>query len=153
MGAGSARPNPKEGRARDRKPFMHRVYSAQRGIETMVSDEGARPWGRGRSEFAEHCQCEMIAWDISHHETLWEGRKGQGVPAQEAVPACGFSHCHLLAVWVWEYYELGPFASPESRERRSHCPCPARVIRPVCGKLWETLVPTGPDCTKDSTRA
>ena len=27
-------------RARDRKPFMHRVCSAQRGIETMVSDHG-----------------------------------------------------------------------------------------------------------------
>ena len=37
------------------KSFMHRVYSSQRGIETMVSDhvlEGVRPWGRGRSEFA-----------------------------------------------------------------------------------------------------
>ena len=42
LGAGSARPNPKKGRAgaRDRKPFIHRVYSAQRGIGTMVSDHG-----------------------------------------------------------------------------------------------------------------
>ena len=42
-----------EGRARDRKPFIHRVCSAQRVIGTMVS-EGARPWGRGRSGFADH---------------------------------------------------------------------------------------------------
>ena len=33
-----------KGRSRHRKSFMHRVYSARRGIETMVS-EGARPWG------------------------------------------------------------------------------------------------------------
>ena len=31
----------KKGCSRHRKPFMHRVYSAQRGIETMV-----RPWSR-----------------------------------------------------------------------------------------------------------
>ena len=51
LGAGSAGPNLKKGRYRHRKSFMHRVYSAQRGIETMVS-EGARPWGMGRSLFA-----------------------------------------------------------------------------------------------------
>ena len=46
----------KKGRARDRKPFGHRVYSGQRGIETMVSDHGlgrGQTMGRGRSEFAE----------------------------------------------------------------------------------------------------
>ena len=48
LGAGSARPNPKKG-APDRKSFTHRVCSAQRGIETMVS-EGTRPWVRGRSK-------------------------------------------------------------------------------------------------------
>ena len=45
----------KKGHSRNRISFMHRVCSAQRGIETMVSDHGlgrARPWGRGRSEFA-----------------------------------------------------------------------------------------------------
>ena len=31
--------------------FMHRGYNGQREIETMVS-EGARPWVRGRTEFA-----------------------------------------------------------------------------------------------------
>ena len=36
----------KKGRARDRKPFMHRVYSTQRGIETMVSDHGL---GKGQT--------------------------------------------------------------------------------------------------------
>ena len=38
-----------------RNSCMHRVSSAQRGIETMISDHGlgrARPRGRGRSEFA-----------------------------------------------------------------------------------------------------
>ena len=36
-----------------RKPLISRVFCAQRGIETMVSDHGlgrgGRPWGRGRS--------------------------------------------------------------------------------------------------------
>ena len=32
----------RNGHARDRKPFMHRVFSAQRGIETVVSDHGLR---------------------------------------------------------------------------------------------------------------
>ena len=36
------------GRSRPRKPFISRVFCAQRPSETMVS-EGARPWGRGRS--------------------------------------------------------------------------------------------------------
>ena len=49
---GACETKSKKGRARDRTPSMHRAYSAQRGNETMVS-EGARPWGRGRSEFAE----------------------------------------------------------------------------------------------------
>ena len=40
--------NSKSGRSRPRKPFISRVFCAQRGIETMVS-EGARPRGRGRS--------------------------------------------------------------------------------------------------------
>ena len=35
LGMRSARPNPQNG-APDRKSFMHRVYRAQRGIETMV---------------------------------------------------------------------------------------------------------------------
>ena len=52
LGRGVCKTKSKQGRARDRKPFMHRVYSAQRRIETMVS-EGARPWGRGRFEFAD----------------------------------------------------------------------------------------------------
>ena len=38
----------KNGCSRPRKPFVSRVFCAQSGIETMVS-EGARPWGRGRS--------------------------------------------------------------------------------------------------------
>ena len=36
----------KKGRARDRKSLMHRVYSAQSEIETMVSDHGL---GRGQT--------------------------------------------------------------------------------------------------------
>ena len=46
----------KKGRARERKPSIHRVYSAQRGIGTMVSDHGlgrGQTMGKGRSEFAE----------------------------------------------------------------------------------------------------
>ena len=51
---------------------------------------------------------------------FWEGArgKGQGVPAQEGVPARGF--LELWAVWAWEYHEPGPpnepgpLASPES---------------------------------------
>ena len=43
--------------------------------------------------------------------------EGQGVPAREGVPACGF--LELWAVWAWEYHEPGPpnepgpLASPE----------------------------------------
>ena len=46
--------------SRHRKPFVHRVYSAQRGIETMVS-EGARPWGRGRFEFVKSATSSALA--------------------------------------------------------------------------------------------
>ena len=61
----------KKGRSRRRKSFMHRVYSAQRGIETMVS-EGAGPWGRGRSEFANQThlkgqQCHKTIQNLMHH--------------------------------------------------------------------------------------
>ena len=35
-----------KGRSRHRQSFMHRVYSAPRGIETMVSDNGL---GRGQT--------------------------------------------------------------------------------------------------------
>ena len=38
----------KNGRSRHRNPLFLRVFCAQRGVETMVS-EGARPWGRDRS--------------------------------------------------------------------------------------------------------
>ena len=44
----------KNGRSRSRKPFISRVFCAQRGIETMVS-EWARPWGRGESGDCEFC--------------------------------------------------------------------------------------------------
>ena len=47
--AGVCETKSRKGRSRHRNPFMHRVHSAQRGIQPMVS-EGARPWGRGRSE-------------------------------------------------------------------------------------------------------
>ena len=40
LGRGVCETKSKKGRARDRKPVMHRVYSAQRGIENMVSDHG-----------------------------------------------------------------------------------------------------------------
>ena len=48
LGRGVCETKSKNGRARPRKPFISRVFCAQRGSETMVS-EGARPWGRGRS--------------------------------------------------------------------------------------------------------
>ena len=40
LGAGSAKPNPKMGAPRPRKHFISRVFCAQRGTETMVSDHG-----------------------------------------------------------------------------------------------------------------
>ena len=46
LGAGSARPKSKNGRSRPRKPFISRVFCAQRGSETMVSDHGL---GRGQT--------------------------------------------------------------------------------------------------------
>ena len=45
----------KNGHSRPRKPFISRVFCAQRGLETMVS-EGARPWGRDRSGNSEQCE-------------------------------------------------------------------------------------------------
>ena len=53
LGRGVCETKSKNGRSRPRKPFISRVFCAQRGIprpwsQTMVS-EGARPWGRGRS--------------------------------------------------------------------------------------------------------
>ena len=51
FGRGVRETKSKNGRSRPGKPFVSRVFCAQRGIQTMVS-EGARPWGRGRSEFA-----------------------------------------------------------------------------------------------------
>ena len=53
LGRGVCETKSKNGRSRPRKPFVSRVFCAQRGIltpwsQTMVS-EGARPWGRGRS--------------------------------------------------------------------------------------------------------
>ena len=44
FGAGSARPNPRNGAPQTENP--HRVYRAQRGIGTMVSDHGL---GRGQT--------------------------------------------------------------------------------------------------------
>ena len=60
LGRGVCKTKSKNGSARGRKPFIHRVYSAQRGIGTMVS-EGARPWGRGRSEFTE---CHLVCFHL-----------------------------------------------------------------------------------------
>ena len=51
LGRGVCETKSKNGRSRPRRPFISRVFCARRGNETMVS-EGARPWGRGRSEFA-----------------------------------------------------------------------------------------------------
>ena len=48
LGRGVCETKSKNGRPRPRKPFISRVFCAQRGSETMVSDH-ARPWGRGRS--------------------------------------------------------------------------------------------------------
>ena len=44
-GAGVCETKSKKGRARDRKLFIYRVYSAQSGIGTVVSDHGL---GRGQ---------------------------------------------------------------------------------------------------------
>ena len=56
LGAGSARPNPKKGALETENPLFI-GFTALRGgcgpwSRTMVS-EGARAWGRGRSEFAD----------------------------------------------------------------------------------------------------
>ena len=52
LGRGVCATQSKNGRSRPRKPFISRVFCAQRGLrswsQTMVS-EGAGPWGRGRS--------------------------------------------------------------------------------------------------------
>ena len=46
LGRGVCENKSKKGRARPRKPFISRVFSAQRGIETMVSDHGL---GKGQT--------------------------------------------------------------------------------------------------------
>ena len=40
LGRGVCETKPKNGRSRPRKAFISRVFCAQRGIETMVSDHG-----------------------------------------------------------------------------------------------------------------
>ena len=60
--AGSARPNPKMGAPEHRKPFISRVFCAQRGSETMVSDHGlgrGQTMGRGRSG---DCRIQAGGW-------------------------------------------------------------------------------------------
>ena len=56
LGAGSARPNPKMGAPETENPSCRGLTALRGGLrpwsQTMVS-EGARPWGRSRSEFAE----------------------------------------------------------------------------------------------------
>ena len=56
LDAGSARPNPNKGAPETEKPLFIGFTALRGGLgpwsQTMVS-EGARPWGRGRSEFAE----------------------------------------------------------------------------------------------------
>ena len=47
LGRGVCETKSKNGRSRPRKPFVSRVFCAQRGLETMVS-EGAGPRARGR---------------------------------------------------------------------------------------------------------
>ena len=61
LGAGSARPNPKKGAPDPENPSCIGFIVLGGGLrpwsQTMVS-EGARPWGRGRSELAEKlCLC------------------------------------------------------------------------------------------------
>ena len=46
LGRGVCKTKSKNGRAVPRKPFISRVFCAQRGIETMVSDHGL---GRGQT--------------------------------------------------------------------------------------------------------
>ena len=51
-GRGVCETKSKNGRSRPRKPFISRVFCAQRGVETMVSDHGlgrGQTMGRGRS--------------------------------------------------------------------------------------------------------
>ena len=46
LGRGVCETKSKNGRSRPRKPFISRVFCAQRGVETMVSDHGL---GRGQT--------------------------------------------------------------------------------------------------------
>ena len=46
LGRGVCETKSKNGRSRPRKPFISRVFCAQRGAETMVSDHGL---GRGQT--------------------------------------------------------------------------------------------------------
>ena len=97
-------------------PFMHRVYCAQRRIETMVS-EGARPWSRGRSEFGRTIRQfshfdfkekwpEELLWEIFHqiHGTrnnILSLRDSRGWGSQQCLSevleriGCGFSNLHM----------------------------------------------------------
>ena len=62
----SKRPNPKKGAPDTQDPSCI-GFTVLRGrlrpwSQTMVS-EGARPWGKGRSEFADHAGwCKQVAW-------------------------------------------------------------------------------------------
>ena len=52
LGRGLARPNPKKGRSRDRKSFVHRVHGDRDHGLRAWSPSGARAC-RGRSQFAQ----------------------------------------------------------------------------------------------------
>ena len=68
-----------QGRSRYRKSFVHRVYSAQNGTDTMVSEsEWARPWGRVDPSFLRYTTpcCSKCS-------------EGQWAWVEEAVPYCG----------------------------------------------------------------
>ena len=57
LGTGSARPNPKKGAPKTENPLFIGFTALRGGVgpwsQTMVL-EGARPWGRARSELAEN---------------------------------------------------------------------------------------------------
>ena len=124
LGRGVCETESKKGRARDKKPFIHRVYSARREIETMVSDHGL-----GKDFCVGVCAIGSKETNKQKtHKHFSDGPCGTIVPGTNPHPSQG------------QTGQNGDFTVELNRER------------PVCPRDGSHFVPgRGPICPKDGS--